>query len=547
MTGRGMDSEGRNTPAMADDKHTRFVLAWALAFAIAAVWPVLVFPYPAAQDAPNHLARAFILLNPNDPVLSRQFEIVWHAMPDLAWDVFALVAGQVMPLVAALKTFMILGLALPVLGIALINRQIAGRWTYMPLYGIPFLFHSGYSKGFLGFNVSIGMTLIGIAIWMAFSERRWGWRLALGWLVSSVLFFAHLVAWAIYGLTILGLKLAELHAAWRKTGSAALGPWLIGLVRDGSQVLPPLAIMGITSVLAHHEVALVGEVTEFQPPWRRLIEAWHIIDTGAYFPAILVLAIVAPLLFYLLLKRRVLRFDPALAVPIGLLVAMFFVVPNQIFATHYIVWRIALGATYLALASCIPVLPVTAPVMRNALGISLAGVLALTSWQAYSIANASAERADFAALIARIPEGDTLFAVHADLGSEELEFDRIGLYHFAADAVRTEKIMAQSMFANPAQQPIRYREARFDNPRDNGRVFMSDLRRNLEAQGISVAGHVRKFNWVAIHGPTRDADRSEVPLDGFAFVGEQGRFRLYCQLGKAEGGSEQVCPDGKAP
>ena len=533
------------TDGMRERRETIF---WAVAFLLAAIWPVLVFAYPAAQDASNHLARAFILMHPDDPALSQHFEILWHAMPDLAWDLFALSLSQVVSLVTALKGFMLLGLVLPVIGMALINRQSAGRWTYMPLLGTPFLFHSGYAKGFLGFNVSIGLSLIGIAVWRAFSEKHWGRRLALGWLVSTLLFFAHLVAWGIYGLTVLGLKLADLHAAWKTRGSAALGPWLVGLVRDGTQALPPLVLMALTSLMSGRHTELVGEISEFHAPWRRFIEAWHMIDTGIWFPSVLVMAVVAPLLLSLLLWLRTLRFDMRMAWPIAVLLAVFFVLPNQIYATYYVVWRVALGATYLAIAAAVPSQPITSPLMRMSLAVTLAAVLALTGWQAYSISNASGERASFERLIARIPEGQTLFGIHSGLESDELEYDRIGLYHFATDAVRNNKVMAQSMFANPAQQPIRYREARFDNPRDNGRVFMDSLAANLEQQGISVVEHVKKFDWVVVHGPTPETDRTNVPLDGFALVGEDGQFRLYCQLSRGgDDGADAVCPDGELP
>ena len=135
--------------------------------------------------------------------------------------------------------------------------------------------------------------------------------------------------------------------------------------------------------------------------------------------------------------------------------------------------------------------------------------------------------------------------------NEAIEHDSIGIYHFGADAVRTHRIMVQSLFANPAQQPIRYREAKFDHPRDNGRVFIGDLRRNLADQGISLADHVATFDWVVVHGPLPETDAAEVPLVGFARVGEKGMFRLYCKIGQrvdpATGKGEPICPDGRTP
>ena len=318
-------------------------------------------------------------------------------------------------------------------------------------------------------------------------------------------------------------------------------------MRDGTQVVPPIGLMALASLMSGKQAALIGEITEFHLPWRRFIEAWHMIDTGIWFPSVLVKAPVGTLLLYLLLVRRTLKFDMQMVWPIALLLAVFFALPNQIFATYIIVWRVALGATLLAIAASVPSQPVTAPLMRGSLAVMLVAVLALTVWQASSISNASTERAAFARLIGRIPAGQTLFAIHSGLETDDVEYDRVGLYHFAADAVRNNRIMVQSLFANPAQQPIRYREARFDNPRDNTRVFMHELTESLEKQDISVADYVQNFDWAVVHGPTPETDRTNVPLEGFALISADGRFRLYCHLSSGGDGAEAVCPDGALP
>ncbi|MBU2531816.1 MAG: hypothetical protein KKB37_03685, partial [Alphaproteobacteria bacterium] len=306
------------------ERARREVLAWIFAFALAAAWPIFAFAYPAGMDTPNHMARAYILLHPQDPLLNARFEIVWHATPDLIWDGFAVATGQIIPLVWSLKLFMLLGLVLPIAGIALLNHRITGRWTWIPLLATPFLFHLGYSRGFLGFNVAFGLGLVAIGIWLHGSERYWGRRLVVACLLSTALFFAHLVAWGTYGLAILGLKLAELHADWRIDGRKALLPWLARTMRDGLQAAPPLAILAIATLLSSGGAALIGSVAPLRPPWLRFVDAWHVIDTGWYLPSLPILAVVAGFLFYLLLWRRAVRFDVTLAVPIALLVLMFF-------------------------------------------------------------------------------------------------------------------------------------------------------------------------------------------------------------------------------
>ncbi len=518
---------------------------WVLVMAVAAIWPVVFMDYPAGQDTPNHLARAFILLHPDDPVLAAHFDITWHAVPDLLWDGFAVLVGRVLPLMVTLKIFMILGIAVTVLGLAMINRQLASTWTWMPLMGVPFLFNLGYSKGFLSFNLAIGIALVAIAVWQAGSERHWGRRLIWAALFSTILFYSHLVAWGVYGLTLLGLKLSELVSAWRRDGRVVLRPWIVNLLRDGTQIVPAIILVVALQVLFKQSIELAGKISAFDVPWVRFIQAWHVIDTGWYLPSLIVLGVFAPFLFFLLLGLKVLRFDFTLAVPIALLVFAFFAMPDEIYATHYIVWRLALAATFLAIASGIPTVPVSAPIARWSLGVALLATLTLSGWQAYSIHNAGTERADFMALIDRVPTGQTMFAIHTGMNSGVVKYDRIGLYHFAADAVRTRRIMVQSLFANPSQQPIVYREPQFNYPTSNTLVFFRYLLKALEQNGISPSAYLANFQWIVMHGPDPATDRTLNPLDGFTLAGEVGSFRLYCRIGTS--GDAAICPDGKAP
>ncbi|MBZ0215692.1 MAG: hypothetical protein K8F25_03985, partial [Fimbriimonadaceae bacterium] len=177
---------------------SRDFLLWSLAFTLAVSWPLFLFTYPSAQDIPNHLARAYILLNPGDPALAAHFQINWKPIPNLAWDSFAVVVGKYLPLSSTLKIFMLFGSAFTLTGVFLLNRVAAGRLTWTPLAAVPFLFNAGYSRGFLSFNLGIGIALIACAWWAMMSERNWLQRLVVASLFSTLLFYVHLAAWGIY-------------------------------------------------------------------------------------------------------------------------------------------------------------------------------------------------------------------------------------------------------------------------------------------------------------------------------------------------------------
>lgn len=532
---------------------TRFfsdTLLWGLAFILAASWPVLFFSLPVGQDSLNHLARAFILLNPDDPLLNQHFVINWKPAPNLAWDGFVMMVGRWLPLNWALKIFMLLSLALTMIGVALLNRKVVGYWTWLPFAAVPFLFHTGYSKGFLSFNLSVGVALLACAWWYAWDERHWRQRLLVASALSTILFFTHFVAWGIYGIFVLGLKITELVAQWRAKGFTAILPWTKELLRDGVQAIPPFVIFAAASMANGTSLQLAGVIRGFDWPYMRIVAAWHVIDTGRWFPSVLFLGIVAFFSFYWLGTRRV-SLTPRFTIPIGMLALLFFLLPDEIFATHYIVWRISLGVFLLMIAAGTPIQPIGALSTRVFLGIFLAVTLGLSGWQALSISNSGPGQRDFVSLIQRIPQGDTLFMIHVDVEPFALEFNRLGLYHIGALAVTERKIMVQSLFANPAQQPISYREAEYNNVTVNGRVFAQDLQRALDAQGESFAEHVANFNWVILHGPSPALDAREVPLAGFLPAGRHGDFRLYCKARQmtdpVSGNKLTVCPDGNEP
>ncbi|MBZ0217426.1 MAG: hypothetical protein K8F25_12785, partial [Fimbriimonadaceae bacterium] len=287
--------------------------------------------------------------------------------------------------------------------------------------------------------------------------------------------------------------------------------------------IPPIALLAVASLSGHGGLKLVGQITEFDVPYRRLIEAWHLMDTGSWFPSVLFLGVTASYMFYLL-WRRVILFSSAYAVTITLLVALFFCLPNQIFNTHYVVMRIALGATFLAIASGIPTEAINTWSSRYKLFLILIITLGLSSWQAMSSYHSETARRDYTSLIQDLPEGNSLFMAHAGISGEDLEYDRLGIYHLGTFAVIERKAMVQNMFANPAQQPISY----FRPDLNNGGVFLETLAETLEDKDLIVSEHISQFDWIVTHGPDPEIDARYLPLDNFLFTRKVGNFRLYC-------------------
>lgn len=531
----------------ADRERTRLIV-WGAAFAVAVIWPLFVFPYPSGQDIPNHLARAFILLNPDEPALGQHFQIIWRTVPNLAWDAFVVVVGKWFPLAWTLKLFILSGLALTMAGLFFLNRTATGRWTWAPLLAVPFLFNTGHAKGFLNFNIGFGLTLISCAWWAASSKYHWALRLGVASALSTLLYFCHFVGWGIYGVFVLGLEIAALLSQRRKTGHLAIWPWLGVLLRDGLQALPPLILGYFAAATGAGNSLSAAAKIEFQPPHLRLVEAWHFIDTGHWFPSVVFLAAITSLFLFLLASKRI-RLVPAFTIPIALLIVLFWVLPNELYSTYYIVWRVGLGAVFLTAASISPKQMLSTPFVRLVLGTVLVLTLGLSSWEARSTANTEAGRKAFAALIQRLPEGSTLFMMHSGIKESALAYDRLGLYHIGSFAVIERKVMVQSLFSNPSQQPISYRDKAFSNFTISSWVFKDDLLKAMTQQGLSLSDHLQHFDWIVTHGMEASADSRDLPLEGFKLTGSNGDFRLYCKIGPSKRSPPEhirsLCPDNQ--
>jgi len=506
------------------------LLGWGAVFLLAAAWPLLVFAYPAGQDTPNHLARAFILLHPADPLLTTHYVIDWKPLPNLAWDSFALLVGGWLPLNWAVRFFMLAGMAMTLAGVFTLNRVLASRWTWTPLLATPFLFHAGYAQGFLSFSFGIGLALLGCSWWAAIGERQWPMRLAIATVFSAALYFCHFVTWGFYGVFIFGLKISHLISQWRTEGAGVIPGWIGRLVRDGLQAVIPIYLMFHSFTLGGEDPRFTGGISPLELPYKRIIQAWRLIFTGDWMPSVAILAAITFVLFFFLWRGRY-TLSFRFVVPVILLLMLFFALPDQIYNTYSIAWRLALGAALICIASLVPGHSCDQLPAQTVLLPVLIITLALSGWQGLATANSESGRRDYFEVIRSIPQGGRLFMVHSGISSHDIKYDRIGLYHIAPYAVIERRALVQSMFANRTQQVIGYRQAAYHMPSVSGWVFIDVLKSSYNDHDIAFDQHILNFDWVIIHGPSPQSDAEKLPLGAFKPVNMVGDFRLYCRVG----------------
>ena len=165
--------------------------------------PLMAAKVPPLTDYLNHLARMDVMARlGSDPVLEGIYQVEWKAIPNLAMDVLVPPLVPLLGAETAGKLFIALTLALMALGAAVLHRVLHGRPSAWPLTIYPLLYSTVLAYGLLNYLFGVGLMLIGLAGWLA--TRAWPApaRLALTSLFSLLLFFAHLGAFAAYGLCV---------------------------------------------------------------------------------------------------------------------------------------------------------------------------------------------------------------------------------------------------------------------------------------------------------------------------------------------------------
>ncbi|MCW5703763.1 MAG: hypothetical protein KIT82_14425 [Bradyrhizobium sp.] len=488
----------------------------AVLLAIAFV-PLLLFPYPGLQDYPNHLARAFILLNQDDPVLAKLYGVQWTTIPNLGWDLWAVAVGRLLPLEWTGKLYLALSSAAIMAGCFALNRAVALRWTIAPLLAVPFLFNAGFARGFLNFELGAGCALLAAAWWVWSGKMHWLPRLLLATICCTTLYTIHLYAWAFYGLFVLGYELQQMVE--RREPRPAL--FLARLVRDGLQAAPVPFMLFFS-----HDSSSAQEATvrAFQFPFVRIFHVQHLIDLGHPVVNCILVVIFALIVGAAVARLRWFEVRRNYAFPIALSVALFFLLPDQIGETFYVAWRVLLLAVLVAIASLVPTKEGEARSRQIAIGIAML-TIAISAANTWSWRNAERGREAFIELTRDIPDGSAVFVVHSGMRPPQLR--AIGLYHVGAFAVLTKRALVQSMFALPGQQPLRFRDQWMATAPRSSFTFLADAKREFRKYDADLASHLLHFDYVVIHGPDNGDDLLSLSQRHLALIRKSEGFRLY--------------------
>jgi len=174
--------------------------------ALALSLPLWLVHQPPMPDYPAHLATYQLIAGG----ASHYYHVVWAWLPNLAGEILVPLLAKFAGLEPAAHLFMIAALALWVVGPALIERALFGRFGLGALFAAFFAYNANFFWGFLNYQFAMGTAFVVFAAWIA-SEGRRGLLHFVGFALALLaLYFCHLFALAALGLLMAAYETGRL-------------------------------------------------------------------------------------------------------------------------------------------------------------------------------------------------------------------------------------------------------------------------------------------------------------------------------------------------
>lgn len=389
-----------------------------------ALAPLLATPVLPLIDFYNHLARFYVLAHVgSDPLLAANYRAHWSLVPDIGLDLAATPILWLLPPLIAGHVIAILIMAVIYGGVLYFHRALTGeRSLLVAVLLLPLLYSYVMNWGFAPFLFALGLAFWAAGWWL---DHRGRPKLAVpvASLFALLLFLAHGVAFALYGILLASLEVGFFLTApkrdWRELirrlaqlAAQAVVPVLIflawhsgaGLAAKDSG-LSPQALMDGMFVRPGH------------PGTHRLSTILRVEEGPAYWFDIATFLIQAILILFLIWRRKLWVVRPAWP-SIGICLLLVWLCPPIMFGVDYVADRVPLFAAMVLLGSLVPARTWT----RQAViaGIILAATVAVrlgatvVDWYGY---RETAE--EFHSIARLIPPGSMTIGVEVGNGHHE--------------------------------------------------------------------------------------------------------------------------------
>lgn len=421
----------------------QFVAGYVVVLAVLLV-PLTMTRYLPLDDYHNHLARMHILAQAEtDPKLNQFYEVDWQVLPNLAMDAIVPVLATIMSVEDATRIFVAVAVALMTSGTVALHRVLTGRLHWWPLVAALFVYNRVFLFGFVNYMAAVGLFLWALAAWIHWRERSPAFRVAVFSTAAAVLFFSHLYALGLYAICVGGYELTR----WRE--------WL----RDRRSFVTQGLVLALPFALPAYLLLLHSPTSEnvlafrYDDPMaflRDKIRAVYQLTTNYYvtfdrltFVALALAALAGVALGWLRLDRRMIW-------SIGLLLAVFLLMPRQLLGSNLADFRLPVALVLLLVASL-------HPTERPAMRVVLAALAALflvrmglltERWHTFDEVYQH-----YLEAIAPIPEGSRVVAAVAQRPDPFLAFAPTLMYVNTL-AVIEKSAFEPTLFAEAGKQPV---------------------------------------------------------------------------------------------
>lgn len=415
-----------------------------LGLSIMAFVPLFLCDVLPLFDYPNHLARMYLLAHLSaTPALQQFYAVAWHPLPNLAMDALVPPLLGFVPLELAGRLFVALVFLLMAGGAAALHRVLHARWSAWPCLAFLLLYNRILLWGFLNYLFGVGLALCALAGWIALDRRPAWLRLAAGLVFATLLFFAHLMAFGIYGLLVAGYELGY----WRRE-RWTLGGAAARLVVAGLPFVPAMALLLLGQPGGE------GGGISFTAPWRKLDLLFSVFDTYNRPFDVACFAVAVLGLGGAFVKRWV-RLAPALALPLALLFVAYLVMPSQLMTASGADRRLPVVLALLLVAGTRWVSP--APHLRRwFLGAGLVLLLLRLGEIAVVWHGSDHEYRTLLAGLDLVPPGSRIAVAYPDTAVNAVATP---LVHLPTLVIARRDAFVPTLFAYPTQQPIVLRPA----------------------------------------------------------------------------------------
>ena len=425
-------------------------------FAVAMI-PLLVTPVLPLIDFYNHLARFFVLSHlEGSDFLQAHYQAHWALLPNIGVDLLGTPLLHVLPTLAAGHVIVIGILAVLYGGVLYFHRGLTGeRSLLVPLLLLPLFYSYILNWGFANFLLGLGLMFWAAGWWLRHRQRVF-LAVPVSSLLALAIFFAHGIAFILYGLLLASLEIARV---WRTADPSRR-------IADLARALSLLAVQAILPVFYFlmWRAGFVGGIpVDVLPAAREPFARWLARDIFNHLEAILrveegpslgldiaTLAIQAGLIGFLMRKGRV-WLARSVWLAAGVAAALALIPLPPMFGMAFIADRLPLFAA-LILVSGLCVRP--GP-WAGAERIAFAGLIVTVfvrlaaiavSWHGY----AEIYR-EYVSVAAHIPPRKMTVPVNVGEGNHETKIPRSEMF---GPLLILQHQQAGPLFADPNQQPL---------------------------------------------------------------------------------------------